>query len=89
MVLAAHTDDAYLSLMTMASCQGFYDEFAAEYNIDRVRLFEEFQIDNLSHSAERFDAAAEYYRNLYARVGEPVRSYSSIEEFEKAYLECE
>jgi hypothetical protein len=89
MHLAAHTDDAYLALMTMASCQEFYDEFATEYNIDRVRLFEEFQIDDLSRSAERFDAAMEQCRCLYTRVGEPVRSYSSIEAFEKAYLERE
>ncbi len=86
MYLAAQTDDAYLALMTMASCQEFYDEFATEFNIDRVRLFEGFQIDDLSRSAERFDVAMEYYRCLYTRVGEPVRAYSSIEEFEKDYL---
>lgn len=86
MVLAAQTDDAYLSLMTMASCQGFYDEFSTEYNVERVRLFEEFHIDDLSRSAERFDAGADYYRRLYAQLGEPIRSYASIEEFEKAYL---
>jgi len=89
MHLAAHTDDAYLSLMTMASCQEFYDEFAAEYNIDRVRLFEGFQIDDLFRSAEQFDAAMEHIRCLYPQVGEPLRSYSSIEAFEKAYLDCE
>ena len=86
MVLAAQTDDAYLSLMSMASCQELYDELATEYNIERVRLFEGFRIDDLPRSAEQFDAAAEYYRDLYARLGEPIRSYSSIEEFEKAYL---
>jgi len=89
MYLAAHMDDAYLALMTMASCQEFYDEFATEYNIDRVPLFEGFQIDDLSRSAERFDAAMEYYRCLYTQVGEPVRSYPSIEACEKAYLEFE
>jgi hypothetical protein len=89
MYLAAHTDDAYLALMTMASCQGFYDEFASEYNIDRVRLFEGFEIDNLPRSAELFDAAMDYYRCLYTQVGESVRYYPSIEAFEKAYLECE
>jgi hypothetical protein len=86
MHLAAQTDDAYLALMTMASCQEFYDEFATEYKIERVRVFEEFQIDDLSRSAERFDAAMKYYRCLYAEVGEPVRSYPSIEAFEKDYL---
>jgi hypothetical protein len=86
MYLAAQTDDAYLALMTMASCQEFYDEFATEYNIDRVRLFEGFKIDDLRRSAEQFDSAMEYYRCLYNRVGEPVRSYSSIEAFERDYV---
>lgn len=89
MYLAAHTNDVYLALMTMASCQGFYDEFSTEYNVDRVRLFEVFQIEDLSRSAGLFDAAMEYYRCLYAQVGESVRDYPSIEAFEKAYLEGE
>jgi hypothetical protein len=89
MYLAAQTDDVYLALMTMASCQELYDELATEYNVDRVRLFEGFQTDDLARAAERFDAAMEYYRCLYAQVGEPVRAYASIEAFEKAYLECE
>jgi len=89
MYLAAHTNDAYLALMTMASCQEFYDEFATEYNIDRVRLCEGFRIDDLSRSAERFETAMEYYRHLYTQVGKPVRFYPNIEAFEKAYLECE
>jgi len=89
MYLAAHTDDAYLALMTLAGCQEFYDELATEYNIDRVRLFEGFQIDDLSRSAELFDAAMEHYRCLYTQVGETVRSYPSIEAFEKAYLKYE
>lgn len=88
MHLAAHTDHAYLALMTMASCQGFYDEFASEYNIERIRLHAGFKIDNLSRSAELFDDAMERHRCLYTQVGEPIRSYASIEAFEKAYLEC-
>jgi predicted nucleotidyltransferase len=89
MQLAAHTEDAYLALMTMASCQRFYDEFSSEYDVDRVRLFEGFQIDDLPRSAELFDAAAEYYRSLYDQVGEPVRFYPDMEAFEQAYLERE
>jgi hypothetical protein len=89
MYLAAHTNDAYLALMTMASCQEFYDEFATEYNVERVRLFEEFRIDDLSRSAEQFDVAMDYYRCLYTQIGAFVRSYPGIEAFEKAYLECE
>jgi hypothetical protein len=88
MYLAAHTNDAYLALMTMTSCQGFYDEFATEYNIDRGRLFEGFRIDDLSRSAEQFETAMEYYRHLYTQVGKPVKFYPSIEAFEEAYLDC-
>ena len=74
----------------MASCQEFYDQLATEYTIDRAQLFEGFQIDDLSPSAELFDAAMEYYRCLYTQFGEPVKSYSSIEAFEKDYLSgCE
>lgn len=89
MHLAAHTEDAYLALMTMASCQGFYDEFASEYDIEHIRLYERFQINDLSGSADGFDTAMETHRCLYTRVGEPIRSYPNIEAFEKAYLECE
>jgi hypothetical protein len=89
MVLAAQTGDIYLALMTRASCQGFYDEFAAEYNVDRVQLFEGFPMEDLAQSAARFDAAMDYYRYLYAQMGEPVRYYPDIEAFEKAYLEDE
>jgi hypothetical protein len=89
MYLAAYTDDVYLALMTMASCQEFNDEFAAEYNVDRVRLFDGFQIDDLARTAARFDAAMDYYRCLYAQVGQPVRVYPTIEVFEEAYLACE
>jgi len=89
MYLAAHTHDAYLALMTMKSCQEFYDKFATEYNVDRICLFHGLQIEDLCQSAERFDTAMAYYRSLYTQVGAPVRSYPSIEAFEKAYLECE
>jgi len=43
----------------------------------------------LSRSAELFDAAMEYYRCLYTQLGEPIKSYPTIEAFEKAYLVCE
>jgi hypothetical protein len=64
-------------------------QLATEYNIDRDRLFEAFQIDDLPWFAQEFDAAMEYYRCLYTRVGETIRSYSSIEAFERAYLKSE
>jgi integral membrane protein (TIGR00529 family) len=48
---AADIEDAYLSLMTAASCQNFYDEMYSEYNIDKINLME--NIMNHSGSQSR------------------------------------
>ncbi len=86
MRLAAQNNDSYLALMTAASCQGFYDEMAAEYNIERINLFDGLELDDLHQAARRFDAAMEEYLVLYKRISLPVRFYSSIEAFENMYL---
>jgi len=56
---ASDTGDAYLSLMTAASCQNFYDELYSEYDIDRIDLMNRIAADNLVLSAEAFDNAME------------------------------
>jgi hypothetical protein len=86
MHLAAQNKDVYLALMTATSCQGFYDEMTAEYDVERINLFEGLHLDDLHQSARRFDVAMEEYRNLYERTGIPVRFYASIETFENMYL---
>jgi hypothetical protein len=40
----------------------------------------------LQKTAEDFDVAMKQYKELYTKTGEPVRHYSTIEEFEEDYL---
>jgi hypothetical protein len=86
MYYAAETGDIYLSLMTDASCQNFYDGMYADYNIDRINVIDSFDPNNLKKTAESFDIAMEKYKELYISLGEPVKYYSTINDFEKDYL---
>ena len=84
---AADMNDVYLSLMTAASCQNFYDEMYNEYNIDKIDLMKDFRADNLILSAKVFDNAMEVYKKNYDRLGAKIKHYKDLDEFEKKYLE--
>lgn len=83
---AALKGDAYLSLMTAASCQGLYIEMYDEYNIDRIDLMKNITTNNLNASAKAFDDAMEEYKKNYDRVSAKVVSYKDLDEFEREYL---
>jgi len=86
MELAAKTDNKYLSLMTAASCQRFYDEMREEYEGVSIDLMKHFDINDLQRSARTFDEAMEEYRLLYDENRVQVKKYQTIEEFEEDYL---
>ena len=83
---AADNGDPYLSLMTAASCQQFYDEMYSQYNIDRIELMKNITTDNLILSAEAFDSAMEKYKENYDKLGAEIKHYNSLDEFESKYL---
>lgn len=83
---ASDKDDAYLSLMTAASCQSFYDEMYSEYDIDRIDLMKNITADKLALAAEAFDEAMNEYKKNYDRLGTRVKYYKDLEEFERKYL---
>jgi predicted nucleotidyltransferase len=85
MGLAEKIGSKYLSLMTAASCQFFYDQMGEEYEGVSVDLMEYFDIDDLSASAKAFDEAMEKYKLLYDKNGVDVKRYATIEEFEDDY----
>ncbi|HDP78979.1 MAG TPA: nucleotidyltransferase domain-containing protein [Mesotoga infera] len=86
MELAAKTGNKYLSLMTAASCQRFYDEMREEYEGVSIDLMKHFDINDLQRSARMFDEAMEEYRLLYDVNSVKVKKYRTIEEFEEDYL---
>ena len=83
---AAQITSPYLSLMTAASCQNFYDEMSQEYDMPRIGLMSHIHPGDLSGSAEAFDEAMGEYLEAYHRLGLPVKRYETIEEFEADYL---
>jgi len=87
MYYAAENDDEYLSFVTAASCQGFYDEISDEFNTGRIWIFDGFRIDDLLQSVKVFDSAMEQYKTLYSKCGKSIKYYTSIDEFEKDYLQ--
>ncbi|GKX68504.1 hypothetical protein [Inconstantimicrobium mannanitabidum] len=84
---AADRDDSYLSLMTAAGCQGFYNEKYDEYNISIIDLMKDITSDNLILSAKAFDNAMEEYKKNYDKAGCKIKYYKDLEKFEKEYLE--
>lgn len=86
MYYAADKGDTYLSLMTAASCQQFYDEMYSEYNIDRIDLMKNITANNLTLSADAFDDEMEEYKRNYDRLNTKIKCYKNLDEFEKEYL---
>ncbi len=86
MRFAAETGDAYLSLMTAASCQQFYGEMSDRFEMERIDLMRHVPPDDLSGAAEAFDRAMEAYRTHYDRLQAPVVSYADLDAFEAGYL---
>jgi len=83
---AAEKGDTYLSLMTAASCQQFYDEMYSKYDIARTDLMKNITADNLVLSAEKFDNSMEEYKKNYETLGVEIKCYKNLNEFEKMYL---
>jgi len=83
---AADTEDTYLSLMTAASCQDFYDEMYSKYNIDGIDIMKNIKAENLTQSAEIFDNAMEEYKKNYDRLNIEIKCYKDLDEFERKYL---
>jgi hypothetical protein len=85
MYYAADTDNAYLSLMTAASCQKFYDDMYSKFNIDRIDLMENITAENLTLSVEVFEDAMEEYKKNYNRFSTEIKCYKDLDEFERKY----
>ena len=84
---AVQLNSLCLSLMTAASCQNYYDEFEARFQLPLFDLFSGFSKKDLSVSAVKFDDVLEKFGHLYGKVGLKICRYPTFEEFEQDYLE--
>lgn len=83
---AAKEGDAYLSWMTNASCQRFYEEMASNYMMEPIDLFQNFRVQDPDDAVQRFCTAMEEYRKAYDRTGISVCHYVGLDAFEADYL---
>ena len=84
---AAERGDVFASFMNLASLQYLFDGIAAENNISKINVLEEFDAGDLAKNAKTFDDALEEYQQEYAKLGmEPVR-YADVDAFVKEYAE--
>ena len=86
MYRAAAEGDRYLSWMTEAAAQEFYDGMAAEYEMLPVSLMNGEPSPDLLTRAHRFDDAMRRYGENYVRTGTPFCRYDTLDEFVKDYL---
>ena len=86
MYRAANEGDRYLSWMTEAATQDFYDGMAAEYDMSPVVLMDDEPNPDLLTHAHRFDDAMRRYGENYVRTNTPFCRYDTVDEFVKDYL---
>ena len=86
MIHAVSTRNTYLSFVTMAGCQEFYDEMFEEFDIPRIELINKYNPNSLENNVKSFEFAMEEWKKLYDKFGASVERYKNLEDFEKAYL---
>ena len=86
MYRAAAEDDRYLSWMTEAATQEFYDGMAAEYDMPAVPLMDSERGCDLLTRAHRFDRAMQLYGENYVRTKNAFCRYDSVDDFVADYL---
>ncbi len=85
LVLAANTDNAYLSHMTLASAQLFFDEVGEAVALPQTIRFADDAYRS-EKAAGAFSDAMRAYADIYASVGLKVCCYDGIDAFEDAYI---
>ncbi|MBR5871019.1 MAG: nucleotidyltransferase domain-containing protein [Clostridia bacterium] len=87
LVYAAVHDDPYLSRMTLASAQLFFDEVGEAVDIDAPGPFDCTAYKDPVSAQRAFDDAMSRFEKNYARAGLSVCRYASVMAFEDAYID--
>jgi len=82
---ASMGDDRYLAVMTMASCQMFYDEMAQAYRMELLSLYEDGWT-TASEAADTFNRVMEQYAALYDSAGLEILRYEDMDAFAADYV---
>lgn len=85
MVLACNINNQYLSFMTMASCQEFYNEMYQEYDIPLTQVIDKYNSRDLDENVKAFVNAMNEWKGLYDWFDKKILKFDSLDELEQYY----
>lgn len=86
MTLAMKTNNIHLALMTLNSCQSFYDDMYSQFDMPHFDVISHFDADDLTKSEKHFMKVLADYLKEYEKVGLSPVSFTTLEAFENEYL---
>lgn len=82
---ATDTNNVYLSFVTMAACQEFYDEMSLHYEVPQIDLIGNYNPNDLLSNQIAFDNALLKWKELYDHFNKPVIQFDSLEDLNNLY----
>lgn len=82
---ATKTNNPYLSFVTMASCQEFYDDMSSQYEIPSIDLLQHYNPNDLLSNQLAFDNALQIWKELYDSFNKPIIQFASLEDLNNLY----
>ena len=86
MIHACEINSRYLSFITMASCQEFYDEMFEEFNIPKIELISKYNPNDLNENVLNFELAMAEWKKNYDMLGIKINRYEDLNNFREAYI---
>lgn len=78
---AADIGDSYLTLKTVAGIQEFFDMLYNQYNVDKIDLMKEIDLNDLKKSAKAFENVLKKYKKNYEINNIKVKRYDELDQY--------
>lgn len=82
---ATNTNNVYLSFVTMAACQEFYDEMSMHYEIPSIDLIGSYNPNDLQANQIAFEQALMKWKELYDAFDKPIIQFATLEDLNGLY----
>lgn len=82
---ATKTNNRYLSFVTMAACQEFYDDMSSVYDIPYIDLIGHYNPSNLLANQIAFDNALLRWKQLYDTFDKKIVQFDTLEDLNNLY----
>lgn len=82
---ATNTNNVYLSFVTMAACQEFYDEMSMHYEIPSIDLIGSYNPNDLQANQIAFEQALMKWKELYDTFDKPIIQFATLEDLNGLY----